>query len=211
MAIGLVSLSLDRLLVEDHIDRMDSEGFLNLIIKLENLQRKTVDRGKPEAFGKWAIDHILAEKLAFAVMPWLRECSKSWAEKDSDDNEDLFDDIDKEIPFNDFLIFLRRLQRQYYYKKRHYESKVTSQKEPEPAAVKSKADEPKKKKPAKKFTPPGWSCPFCQETSFYHLAEECPAFLKLITGDKVRAIKKQQVSKLLKVIAYCERLHTKKV
>ena len=61
-----LSLSLDRLLMGDQIDRMDTDEFLSLIIKLENLQRKAADRGKPEAFGKWAIEHILQKKLEFA-------------------------------------------------------------------------------------------------------------------------------------------------
>ena len=124
-------------------------------------------------------------------MPWLRECSKNWAEKDSEDNENLFEGIDEEIPFNDFLIFLRRLQRRNYYEKRYYESKVAAkQEEPTPAIPKSKVDGPKKKKPTKKPANAGWHCPFCLETWNYHPAEKCLVFTTLPRADKVKAFRK---------------------
>ena len=71
-----LSVSLDKLLTGKQIEKSDVDGFLNLIIKLEGLQRKAVERGKQNVFGKWAVEHILGEKLVFVVAPWVKDYSK---------------------------------------------------------------------------------------------------------------------------------------
>ena len=186
-----LTLSLDKLLMGDQIDRLDTDEFLNLIIKLENLQQKAADRGKPDALGSWAIEHVLAKRLDFAVEPWIMEKAKNWADKALDSDEDLAVDIDEEIPFNDFLLFLRRLQRRSHYEKRYYETKAVVKKdEPAPSVTKNKVEGPKKKKPTKTSPSAGWSCPFCLQTCSFHHATDCMAFMTKSRADKIKAIRK---------------------
>ena len=192
-----LSVSLDRLLTGKQIDKSDVDGFLNLIIKLESLQRKAVERGKPNVFNKWAVQHILGEKLAFVVGPWVKECSKKWAENELfDDSNDELTDVDDEVNLDEFLHFLRRTHRQLMYEKRYYERKNQQQSYKDAL---SKPEKPGKKPPPaqpahtppKKDEPKVWSCGICKKLHF-HNPDTCEVFLAMNLNERITTIRKHK-------------------
>ena len=173
-----LALELDRLLDGGQVEKTDPEGFSDLIVKLDGLQRKAVNRDKPKAFGKLAIEQVLSKKLTFAAEPWLKVCSKRWADKMCEDSED---DVDEETTFKDFLPFLRKLQMRYHYEKRYKEERAVT--------VQRKRDEQVEKAAAKKGQPKNWACPFCREPFAFHLPEDCPTFKLWSVKERIKAVK----------------------
>ena len=186
-----LSSSLNRVLVGEQIDKMDTEGFSDLIEKLEDLQTKAVRRNKPRAFGNFSIEQILTKKLAFAVEPWSQRCSKLWADKFARSPEGTIPcDIDDEVSFNEFLTFLRRLQKRYFYEKRYNERKSAfMQQKHEAAVAEGKKGSHTKTASSKKVGPKNWSCPFCEEPYTFHLPEDCNAFKSWPVKERIKAIK----------------------
>ena len=177
-----LALELDRLLDGGQVEKTDPEGFSNLIVKLDVLQRKAVNRDKPRAFGKLAIEQVLSKKLAFAAEPWLKVCSKRWADKMCENSEeDSFDDVDEEMTFKDFLPFLRGLQRRYHCEKRYKEERAVM--------IQRKRDEQVERAAAKKGQPKNWACPFCKEPYAFHLPEDCPTFKAWSVMERFKAVK----------------------
>jgi hypothetical protein len=192
-----LSVSLDRLLTGKQIDKSDVDGFLNLIIKLEGLQRKAVERGKPNVFNKWAVQHILGEKLAFVVAPWVKECSKKWAENELfDDSNDELTDVDDDVNFDEFLLFLRRTHRQLMYEKRYFERKnqqqphKDSQIKPEKPDKKTPPAQPAHTSPKKKDEPKVWVCGICKKPFHFHNPDDCEVFLAMNLNDRIKTIRK---------------------
>ena len=186
-----LSSSLDRALVGEQLDKMDTEGFSDLIDKLQDLQIKAVRRNKPHAFGNLAIEQILNKKLAFAVEPWSQLCSKLWANKFAKSPEgEIPCDIDEEVSFNEFLAFLRKLQTRYFYEKRYNERKtVFMQRKHEAATAEDSKDSHGKAASSKKVGPKNWSCPFCEEPYSFHLPEDCNTFKSWPVRERIKAIR----------------------
>ena len=186
-----LSLSLDRLVVGEQLEKTDTEGLLDLITKLEDLQDKAVRRNKPWSFGSLAIEQVLTKKLAFAVEPWSQLCSKQWADKFAKSPEgEVPGDIDDEISFREFLDFLCKLQKRHYFEKRYNERKaIFLHNKHEPTFTESQKGSEAKTGPPQKAGPKTWSCPFCKEPYTFHSPEDCKIFKSWSVKDRIKAIR----------------------